>query len=337
MKSHLEYYDYFPYQNRPRLRWPGDKKLALWIAPNFEFYELNPPHNPQRAAWPKPFPDIDGYGTRDYGNRVGAERLAEVLDRHQMRASVSLSTALCVHHPEVIQLGLDRDWEFFSHGIYNTRYAYGMSEEQEREMIATSMEMIRAHTGQQCAGYLAPALTHTEHSLDVFAELGGSYSCDLFHDDQPTPLRTRSGKRLVSIPYSLELNDTIVYVVNKVEPRRYGEMIKRSFDRLYLEAETSGTVLCVPLHPYQVSHPHRLQAFADALDYICSFDGVWKATAREIAEHYLQHYYGPVSEHLRRLHPHGSTGQGNSLTSAERVSLEHAASSNAARVRHTQP
>ena len=52
-------------------------------------------------------------------------------------------------------------WEFFSHGIYNTRYTYGMSEAQEREMIRDSMESIKRHTGQNCAGYLAPALSHS--------------------------------------------------------------------------------------------------------------------------------------------------------------------------------
>jgi allantoinase len=298
MKSELDYYRYFPYLNRPRIVWPGGKQLALWIAPNFEFYELNPPKNAQRAAWPKPYPDIDGYGTRDYGNRVGAQRLASTLDSFGLRASVSLSTALCVHHPEVVELGIARNWEFFSHGIYNTRYAYGMDETQERATIAHSMQMIREHTGQNCDGYLAPALTHTEHSLDIFAELGGRYTCDLFHDDQPTPIATRSGKALVSVPYSLEMNDTIVYVVNKIEPRRYGEIIKRAFDRLYQEGERSGTVLCIPLHPYQVSHPHRLRALQDALEYILKHAGVWPCTGREIADYYLANYFDTISQHL---------------------------------------
>jgi len=68
-------------------------------------------------------------------------------------------------------------------------------------------------------------------------------------------------------------------------------MIKDAFDRLYAEGENSGTVMCVPLHAYQVSHPHRLAAFHDAMDYICSHDKVWKATGREIAQHYLDKHY----------------------------------------------
>ncbi len=117
--------------------------------------------------------------------------------------------ALCEHHPEIIELCRERDWEFFSHGIYNTRYVYGMDEAQERSVIEDSVRTIAEHTGQRCAGYLAPALTHTERTLDLFSEAGGLYTCDLFHDDQPTPVRVRSGKPFVSVPYSLELNDTM--------------------------------------------------------------------------------------------------------------------------------
>ena len=76
--------------------------------------------------------------------------------------------------------------------------------------------------------------------MSLFAELGGLYTCDLFHDDQPTPVTVRGGQRFVSVPYSLELNDTIAYVVNKIEPRRYGRMIIDAFDRLWAEGAQSG-------------------------------------------------------------------------------------------------
>ena len=246
-----------------------------------------------------------GYATRDYGNRVGHQRMMRVMDKFGLRGSVSLSTAVLEHHPEVIQMAAERNWEFFSHGIYNTRYTYGLDEAQEREMIEESMTLIASHTGQHCDGYLAPALSHSDATIDLFAEAGGLYTCDLFHDDQPTPVQTRSGRRFVSIPYSLELNDTITYVVNRIEPRRYGQMIKDAFDRLYAEGAESGTVMCVPLHAYQVSHPHRLRAFEEAMDHVCGHAGVWKATGREIARHYLDNHYGAALESMAAVAAEG--------------------------------
>jgi peptidoglycan/xylan/chitin deacetylase (PgdA/CDA1 family) len=161
-------YDYWPYEGRPAITWPNGARVAFWVAPNIEFYELDPPANPQRKPWPRPYPDILSYGTRDYGNRVGHWRLMEVLDKYKVRGSVSLSVAMCDHHPEIIRACAERDWEFYSHGIYNTRYSYGMDEDQERAAILDAFETVEKHTGQKIAGYLAPALTHTERTMDLF-------------------------------------------------------------------------------------------------------------------------------------------------------------------------
>ena len=300
MREDPELYAYWPYEGRPPLRWPNNARLAFWVAPNIEFYELNPPANPKRRAWPQPYPAIPGYSIRDYGNRVGHQRQMEVLDRYGIRGSISLSAALCDHHPEIIERCAERNWEFFSHGIYNTRYTYGLSEDEERSMILDAMDTIERHTGERPVGYLAPALSHSEHTIDLFAEAGGLYTCDLFHDDQPTPVHTRGGQRFISVPYSLEMNDTIAYVVNRIEPRRYGKILCDTFDRLYAEGAESGTVMCIPTHNYQVSCPHRLRAFEEALEYITGHSDVWVTTGREIAEYYLEHCYDAALADIRR-------------------------------------
>ncbi len=254
-------YGYWPYVNRPKITWPNGARVAFWVAPNIEYYELDPPANPSRKAWARPAPDVVPYAQRDYGNRVGHWRMME-----------------------------ERDWEFFSHGIYNTRYCYGMDEAQERAIIEDAFETVEKHTGQRIAGWLAPALTHTERTMDLLAEYGVKYTCDLFCDDQPQPVHVKSG-RFISIPYSLEMNDIIVYNVQRQAPRRYAEMLRNNFDQLYEEGAESGVVMCIPLHAYAVGTPHRIDAFAEALEYITSHDGVWVTTGREIADYYLEHYY----------------------------------------------
>lgn len=284
-------YDYWPYKDRPKIEWPGGKKLAFWIAPNIEFYEYNPPVNPSRPGWPKPTPDVVSYSQRDWGNRVGHWRLMELLDKYDMRGSISLNVALCDHHPEIIEACVARNWEFFSHGIYNTRYSYGMNEAQERAVLEDSIKTVEQATGERIRGYLAPALTHTERTFDLIAENDFWYTCDLFQDDQPQPIKTKSGK-LVSMPYSLEVNDVITYGAQAMSPWRYTDILKRHFDQLLEEGETSGTVMCIPLHAYLVSQPHRIRPFEEALKHITSNqDDVWITTGAEIASHYREHYW----------------------------------------------
>ncbi len=66
----------------------------------------------------------------------------------------------------------------------------------------------------------------------------------------------------------------------------------RHFDQLLGEGEESGAVMCIPLHAYQVGHPHRTEPFREALRYITGHrDDVWVTTAKEIAEFYLANCY----------------------------------------------
>ena len=305
-------YDHWPYRDRPKITWPGGKKLALWVAPNIEFYEFDPPLNPSRPGWPRPTPDVVGYSQRDYGNRVGHWRLMELMDKYGLRGSVSLNVAMCDHCPEIIEACVERDWEFFSHGIYNTRYSYNMTEAQERAVIEDSIRTVQDATGQTIRGYLAPALTHTTRTLDLIAEYDFWYTCDLFQDDQPQPIKTRSGK-LISMPYSLEVNDVITYSVQGMDPWAYGDVLKRQFDQLLSEGEQSGTVMCVPLHAYLVSQPHRIRPFEAALEHFAGHgDDVWFTTGVEIAEHFREDCWDQtLADVERRGLATGGTGFGD--------------------------
>lgn len=283
-------YDYLPITDRPRLTWPGGARIAVWLAPNVEFYELMPPENPQKASWPGVQPDVLGYSQRDYGNRAGFWRLLDVMDRFGLRGSMALNVALCDHHPEIIAAAAARGWEFLSHGIYNGRYTHGMSEAQERRLIEDAFETVERATGQILRGWLSPALTNTERTTDLLAEYGIRYSCDFLHDDQPFPLKVKQGC-LISLPYTMEANDGAAFRSHLMTGTEFGDVVKAQFDQLHAEGER---VMCIALHPFQVGQPYRLQAFADALAHIAAHEEVWFATGAEIADWYYAHHYDAV-------------------------------------------
>lgn len=288
-------YDFRPWRSRVRISWPGDKPVAVWVSPNIEYYELDPPANPHRKSWAKPHPDVVGYSHRDYGNRVGHFRLVEVMEKHGIKGSVSLSVAMCQHCPKIIEQVDALDWEFFSHGVYNTRYSYGMDEAQERALIEDAIATVRDATGQTIRGWLAPALTHTPRTLDLIAEYGLTYTCDLYHDDQPGPVHVKSG-RLVSIPYSLEVNDHYGFFVYNMSPREYAETLIRQYERLAEEGERSGTVMCIPLHAYLIGQPHRIGPFEEVLRHIAADGRAWIARSGDIVDHFLKHYYDAAAQ-----------------------------------------
>ena len=294
MNEDPQRYPYLPSIARPKISWPGGARLAVWVAPNIEHYEYDPPPSPVRSPTLRPAPDINWLTLRDYGNRAGVWRMMEVMDRYGVRGSVSLNVGVCDHYPEIIEACLKRGWELFSHGVYNTRYLYGMDTDQERELIEDVKATIYRASGQPLSGWLSPALSNTVDTMDLLADAGVLYTCDLMHDDQPLPVKVRSNHRLISMPYSLEVNDYTCLVLKRMTPRRYTETIKAQFDQLWEEGADTPQVMCLPLHPWLIGLPHRLREFDEALRYITRRDKVWLATGREIAQWYLANHYDPV-------------------------------------------
>ncbi len=291
-------YDYLPLIDRPRIGWPNGARLAFWVAPNIEFYELDPPAGQGRPLWSRPHPDVLNYSLRDYGNRAGVWRVFEALDRFGVRASVSLNAAMCDHMPEIVGACVERNWELFSHGIYNTRLISGMTEDDVRAVVRDSVETIERFSKQDVIGWLAPAISTTETFFDLLPEFGIRYVVDMVPDDQPIPIKVRSGK-LVTIPYSTEINDVRIMGVRGYPAERWAAMMKACFDQLYREGADNGMVVCMPLHPFVVGQPHRIEALHEVLQHVTAHDKVWLATAGEIADWYYQNHY----EEAVRFHP----------------------------------
>jgi hypothetical protein len=198
---------YSPILHRPALRWPNGARVALWVVPNIEHYEYQPKYQRVRDPWPRsPHPDVFGYAVRDYGNRVGLWRMFGLTDDLGLPCTVSLSMTVIQHYPAILEAMEKRGWELMSHGIYNTRYHWNFSPEEERAAMLESREIHRRLTGREQRGWFSPAITNTVNTFDLAAECGYDYTADLHHDDQPFPLRVKSG-RLLSLPYTVELND----------------------------------------------------------------------------------------------------------------------------------
>ena len=282
---------------RAPVQWPGGARLALWIAPNIEHYEYLPQEVRVRDPWPRvPHPDILGYGQRDYGNRVGVWRLMELFDRFHLPCTVSLSMAVLQMYPDITEAMLKRRWELMSHGLYNTRYHWNYSEDEERQAIADCQAIHRSVTGRNLRGWFSPAASNTLATPDLVAKAGISYLCDLYHDDQPSDIRVSQGQ-LCSLPYSMEINDSIAWR-RGMEAADFAQKIRDEFDTLYAEG---GRVMNIAVHPFIMGQPHRIAALSEALDYILGHSGVWCATGAEIIDAWLAQQPKPTPPHHEHL------------------------------------
>ncbi len=288
---------YSPIVDRPKLWWPDDAKVALWICPNIEHYEFMPKFQRVRDPWPRsPHPDVLGYSLRDYGNRVGLWRLFDAMDSLGLRATVSLSMSVIQHYPAILEAMEKHNWELMSHGIYNTRYHWNFSPEEELAAMMECREIHRSLTGREQRGWFSPAVTNTMQTFDLAAEAGYDYCCDLYHDDQPFPVRTKTGK-LITVPYTMDLNDVIAWRRGD-EIEAFTQQIRDYFDTVYAEGDVHGRVMCIAVHPFWVGQPHRIRAFQRVLEYILSHKGVWCATAADIADHARFNHLPMLESHL---------------------------------------
>lgn len=285
-------YGPFPFSlidERPLYELPDNARVALWVITNIEFFALDramPGDSNERPKGNEGTPQVRHWAQRDYGNRVGIARLMDLLTRYGIRSTVALNSDVCDVHPRIIERCVALDWEFMGHNKTNLSRLNEIPLEEERATIKHVLDRIEKATGTRPVGWLGSGLQETWNTLDHLAAEGCMYVADWVNDDQPYTMTLDQGS-LVSVPYSYELNDMASIVRSKNTPGEFERMIKDQFDVLYEEGKTSGRVMAISLHPFVMGQPHRMPALARALDYICSFDGVWKATGAEIASHFL--------------------------------------------------
>ena len=278
-------YPYVPINDRPVLRWPNGGRLAVWIIPNIEFFPLTIgiPGSAYDTRVPAA-PTVRAWAQRDYGNRVGIWRIMEVLQKHGVRASPTLNSDICDHHPQIVKAAVELGWEILGHNETNSRWLNVMEPAEEKESIHRALTKIAALSGKKPVGWLGSGLAETWYTLDNLIAEGCQYVADWVSDDQPFWMDLGGGKKIVSIPYSYEINDSPFLQTRNHTVDQFVVAIKRQFDTLYAEGARSGRVMAICLNPYLIGVPHRIAGLDEALSYIAAHDGVWFATGSEIVE-----------------------------------------------------
>jgi allantoinase len=281
-------FPYVPINDRPILKWPNGARLAVWIIPNIEFFPLTQGIPGSVYSNHAPVPSVRAWAQRDYGNRVGIWRIMEVQQKHKIRASPTLNSDICDHHPQIVKAAVELGWEILGHNETNSLWLNQMEAEEERPSIARTLSKIGALSGKKPVGWLGAGLAETWNTLDYLIEEGCLYVADWVSDDQPFWMDIGSSKKIVSIPYSYEINDSPFLHTRNGTIEQFVAAIKRQFDTLYAEGARSGRVMAICLHPYLIGVPHRIAGLVEALSYIAAHDGVWFATGEEIVRAWLE-------------------------------------------------
>lgn len=285
----------FPYSaivDRKPLRWPNGARIAVWVIPNIEHFLFDRPSTSMTHATTSLVPDVLNYSWRDYGVRVGIWRLMDIMERYGIKGTVALNSDVCLRYPRIIQAGNQLSWEWMGHGSSNSIMINRQTEEEERSLIRDVVDTIEKGTGKHPRGWLSPALSESHRTLDLLAECGIEYVCNWVNDEQPYPMRVSTGS-MISVPYSVEINDIPAFVDLKQSAETFGRMICDQFDVLYEDGANTGRVMAICLHPFLIGHPYRSKYFAQALAHITARQDVWLTTGGEITDWYVENYLRP--------------------------------------------
>ena len=277
-----------PIINRPKLLLKNNKKIILWVIVNLEVWD---PDLPQpRNILPPPMnapmlPDLPNWSWHEYGMRVGFWRILKALQERQISSTLALNATVVDYYPETVEAAIKANWEPMGHG-YIQRPMHKV--DNQFVDIKSAIDKIENFTKEEVIGWESPGLTETADTLDILSEHGIKYTANWPVDDLPQDLKVKSGKRMITLPYPIEINDV---VMTSVQVHKSDEIFTRGklqFDRLYQEADENVKIMAISVHPYLTGVPHRISFFEQLLDYILNHQDVEIMTGRDIYNWYTK-------------------------------------------------
>ncbi|MCA7119734.1 MAG: polysaccharide deacetylase family protein [Acidibrevibacterium sp.] len=267
--------------DRPPLRLPNDARIVVWTIVNLEVWDIGRPM--ARQILPAPtgqvlLPDVPNWSWHEYGMRVGVWRFFRLFKALGIRPTLSINARVCEDYPRVAAEARDAGWEFMGHA-WDQIPIHKI--EDQAAMIRKSLDTIEAFTGTRPVGWLGPGLTETADTPDLLAEAGIRYIGDWVYDDEPTEIETRAGK-LVTLPYTVELNDIPTMIVQHHESPYWQRRCEDSFDRLYAEGAERPKFMAIAIHPYISGQPHRIRYLEAVYAHINRHPGVLHWHGRDI-------------------------------------------------------
>ncbi len=252
--------------DRPPLKLPGGARIVVWTIVNLEVWDISRPMARQILAPPTGQtlqPDVPNWSWHEYGMRVGVWRFFKLYERLGIRPTLSINARVCEDYERVARQARDADWEFMGH-VWDQGPIHKVPD--QRAMIHRSLDTLERFTGKRPVGWLGPGLTQTFETPDLLAEAGIKYIGDWVWDDEPAEITTKHGP-LVTLPYTMELNDIPTMMVQHHESPYWLQRCRDAFDRLVRRSPEASVAL------YSLGNPEILAAAtAEIVERLESWD-----------------------------------------------------------------
>jgi peptidoglycan/xylan/chitin deacetylase (PgdA/CDA1 family) len=277
--------------------WPNGARCAVTLSFDLDGMSAWLNRGPEFAD----YPSILAMG--EYGPKVGAPRILDVLDAANLKATFFVPGFEAELHGPLLRDMVARGHEVAHHG-YKHEYVWLLTPEEERQALQRGIKAIEDAIGQKPFGWRAPGYEMSPRTLDLLAEHDFIYSSSQMGDDVPY-FPSETYPRLVELPVAWMLDDYAYFMylpmVKLQAPPASPDQVFSSwaaeFDGLY----RFGRSFTITLHPEITGRPSRLRVLERLIDHIQSHSDVVFMRSIDLARFWLEQGKGePAADRHQR-------------------------------------
>lgn len=262
----------------PERPWPDGAAIAVTLGFDVDADTVwwDPPGSGRGAS--------DGISQGRYGPRVAVPKLLALLARHGVHATFFVPSWVAETYPETIRSIAAAGHEIGAHGVKHVSPSQ-LELAEERRVMRESLQVLERISGARPVGYRAPSWSLSEATLRIAAGEKLLYSSNLFDADLPYVHEDPAG--LVELPVSWVLDDAPFFWFDGAgwdKPITSAASVHAIWMEEFEAAYALRGHFNLTMHPQFIGRPARIRMLDRFLRSIEEFEGVWFATAREVAE-----------------------------------------------------
>jgi hypothetical protein len=246
--------------------WPRERPLAISVNVMLEGWTddsapgIGPMGNPLRAG----VLDTQARSWAEYGPKVGAWRILEILAAQRLSAVFYVSGILAERHSDLMRAIAGGGHAVAAHGwAQNVIPAYQSAEEEEAD-LDRCISAIEQSTGVRPTGWLSPRCTPSARTSELLASAGFAWHADFFDDDLPHLHVTKAGA-ITAVPFTMEVNDMPLYVRYGSEPEAFTRILERIVSGWPKLGRAAGC-LDITVHAHVFGRPMGALEFMNSLN-----------------------------------------------------------------------
>lgn len=267
-------------------RWPDGVRAAACFT--FDVDAESPVlfEQPAAAGW------LDVMSHQAYGPRTGVPRLLRLLERRGVRATFFVPGFTAERWPAVVRAIRDAGHEIGHHGYLHEGARSAPDAATEEANLLRGLEALDRVAGVRPVGYRAPMWELSYRLPALLARHGFVYDSGLMDADHPYRLAVGpepEAASIIELPAHWALDDWEAYnylpgITGSGVIARPTEVLERwtlELDALVRE----GGLFMLTNHPFVSGRASRAAALESLITHAQGIDGLWIATAGEIAAH----------------------------------------------------